>query len=113
MIMDEDELDRLAEEYQTLSEYIQKLTADRDSIKAMLRQLGPGEHPTKGGLVIKVRPPARQFNLFRALSLVDPADQPQCYVSLPDPDRVKRLLTQGDIEACMEPGTGKEVVSIK
>lgn len=111
--MDEEALDRLAEEYLTLSEYLEKLTTDLESIKATLRQLGPGDHPTRSGLLIKVTPPARRFNPYRALSLVDPDQQASCMISRPDPDLVKRSLTQAEIEECMEPGTGKEGVKVK
>lgn len=102
-------IDDLVSEYVDLAEHIAVLTAQLENIRARLRDLGPGKHPTTSGLVVTVTP-QRRFNLERAWGMLTPEQQALCVA--PDPKKVKSQLAPALTEACMEPGAGHPVVKI-
>jgi hypothetical protein len=107
-----DDLDRIAQEFRDLAGYVAKLTEELETMKTILRGLGPGDHPTPSGLVIKVRP-ARKFNVLRGLSMLDPEDRERCMIRLPDASLVKERLTIGQVNDCMEPGTSRPTIKVE
>lgn len=103
-------VDDLVAEYLDLADRIQVLTAQQDNLRARLRDLGPGRHPTSSGLTVTVTPPSRRFNLDRAWEMLTVEQQTVCVA--PDPRKVKAQLPPALTELCMEPGTGNPVVKV-
>lgn len=97
--------------YLDLTERIEQLTSQRDTIKARLAQRGPGDHKTTGGAVVSVTEPNRRFNLERALTMLN--DDQRALCMSPDPKKVKAQLPPVLAEDCMEPGTGALRVAVK
>lgn len=97
--------------YLELTEQIEELDAQRENIKDRLRDLGPGKHPTVGGLTVTVTPPPRSFNTDRAWAMLTPEQQALC-VS-PDAKKIKGQLAPALADACMDEGKGAPRVSIR
>lgn len=104
------DLDADVRAYLDLTERIEELTAERENIKARLRQAGPGTHPTSFGVTVSVSTP-RAFNLERAWEILTPEQQALC--SSPDAKKVKAQLPGVLVESFMVEGAGEPRVTIK
>jgi hypothetical protein len=109
--MTPDDLDRLIDEYQTLSEHAAKITAELEAVKEQLRALPAGKHRGQGGTVI-ISPPHRKLDLEKAASALPPEVRQGCYVPKLDRDAVLRLIGPAIKEWAMEPGDGRPIVRV-
>lgn len=103
--------DQLISDYVDIRARIERLTAQADNLKAQLRDLGVGKHEGPGGVVVTVAPPARRFNLDRAITMLTPEQLAVCQG--PVAAKVKGQLPPVLLEQCMDPGTGDLVVTVK
>lgn len=94
-----------------LTERIEQLTSQRDTVKARLAQHGVGVHTTAAGVKVTVSPPPRAFNLDRAWQMLTPEQRQLCLS--PDAAKVKKQLPPVLAEDCMDPGRGANRVIVK
>lgn len=97
--------------YTELADQIAELTAELKTVRRRLAAHGEGTHATASGLVVTVRPPSRSFNTDRGWTMLTPEQQLLC-VS-PDPKKIKAQLPGALLDACMDPGKGDPVVTIR
>lgn len=93
-----------------VNDQIAELTAQAKEIKQRIAAQGVGTHQA-GPVAVVVRPPNRTFNLERGWSMLSPEQQTVCLS--PDAKKVKAQLPETLIDACMDPGKGDPVVSVK
>lgn len=96
--------------YLDLSETIEALNAERETVKNRLRDLGPGKHPSVNGVTVTVTPPSRRFNPDRAWTMLTPEQQTLC-VS-PDAKKIKAQLPGVLLDQAYDEGAGSPVVKI-
>ena len=68
-VEDPDVLDEMLEDRDYLKASIEKLKADLAAIDNRLRLLGRGDHASRRGRVVSIRPPNRSFDVDRAAEL--------------------------------------------
>lgn len=105
------DVDALAGLAVDLQDQIAQLGDQLKNVKAQLdEQLGEGDHKTTSGIKVKVQGPNRKFNPDKAWLLLKPEQQAVCMSR--DVAKVKGQLPQVLIDACMDPGTGANIVKV-
>lgn len=97
--------------YLDLTDRIEQLTAQRDTIKARLAAHGTGAHQTAFGVTVTVTAPPRRFNLERAWSMLTEDQKDVC--TSPDAAKVKKQLPGVLVDDCYDEGTGTPRVTVK
>lgn len=103
-------IDADVELYLHLADQIAQLTEQQRQVKARLATLGVGEHAAAAAKVV-VREPNRTFDVTQAWQYLTP--EQQAVAISPDPKKVKAQLPQVLVDACMQPGKGDPIVSVK
>jgi hypothetical protein len=96
-----------------LAQAAETIVSESNAIKARLRALGNGEHPTPCGATVTVTPPNRTFNLDRAVTMLNDEQRDLAKPDGYDAKKVKQFLPPTLLEQCMDPGTGDLRVSVK
>lgn len=107
------DLDRLAAAWLDITDQIDALTAQRDVVKAQLRDLGLGEHVAANGTVVTVTAPSRRFNARTAQALLPAEVLELCRADGYDAKKLKEYLSPVLLERCMDAGTGDPIVRVK
>lgn len=107
----DEQLERDVADLLDLNEHIEKLQAEVATIKARLARRDPGSYPTKSGVTVQVKAPARRFDDAAAWKLLTPEQQALCVK--PDPTKIKGQLPGVVVESLMVAGTGNPTVTVK
>lgn len=107
----DEDLDRLVDEYMQVTDYMKKLEADLEYLKARLRDREIGDHVTASGVVVTIGEPARSFDQRAALELLSLEQQARCMAY--DNTLIKEELTPRQLEQVMKPGKGKRRVTVR
>lgn len=103
-------VDQLVDTYLDLADKIAQLTEQQAGVKAQLRDLGVGDHAAKNGVVVKVTPPSRRFNVDLAWTML--TEEQQKLSVGPIAAQVKKRLSGDLVDACMEDGKGDPTVKV-
>jgi hypothetical protein len=112
-MIDPEVLDDLVESRRMIKGTIEKLKSDLDDIDNRIRTMGRGVFLTSNGSRVIVRPANRQFNVERAAITVPESVRNKAVRIEWDVPTLKAHMTAEAIESCMEPGTGKDRVSVE
>jgi len=99
--------------YLELTEKIEELTSQRETVKARMAQRGLGEHKTTTGTVVNVTGPNRSFNLQRAIGFLTDQQRDVCKLDGYDAKKVKAQLAPVVADQCWDEGKGAPRVTVK
>ncbi len=98
--------------YLHLADQISAMTEQQKEIKARIAATVPvGEKVAVGDVKVSVAPPSRRFNADRAFTMLTPEQQALCLG--PVPVKIKANLPPVLLDACMDPGAGDPIVTIR
>lgn len=109
---DEDVLDVLVEDRLMIKAQLEKLKSDLQAIDNRLRLLGPGDHETRLGRMISIKPANRVFDVEAAARMVEPAVRQRAITLTWDAAVLKEALTPAQLQTVMRPGNGQDRVVV-